>query len=421
MRQFSQNLINKAKKKIKAHFLRLSIDQYILSRDFELFCMEFDIDEIWNEIIKEINKKNHQFGIKEFNKNEIPYRHVDNLFGLFLGTIFDKSPEKFEEIIPEMLWNYSEWNKNTLNAVILDSALVRKIRADCFDFGFDPIEDVDASFALAGFDNYYFTHEDMENTNESNQIFSEEKYQSVIPNEIKESLKKFQDDFPEPKKVGFIMMQFGETQEHTDILTATRKTLAENGLHGVRADDREYHDDKYYNILTYLQGCGFGIAVFEMISEKSFNPNVSLEIGYLLGLNKSVCLLKERKLKTLPSDLVGRLYREFSIENCEISISNQITNWLDDRHLIQPVNNPNELFKKIKNYLVNIAFKNLNIKGDDDYSYAKDIIYSNIEKINPKILEDMKKLSLINSDNSLTIIGKSFIKETLGDYLMDRS
>ena len=70
---------------------------------------------------------------------------------------------------------------------------------------------------------------------------------------------------------------------------------------------------------------------------------------------------------------------------------------------------------------MNIAFKNLNIKGDDDYSYAKDIIYSNIEKINPKILEDMKKLSLINSDNSLTIIGKSFIKETLGDYLMDRS
>lgn len=162
---------------------------------------------------------------------------------------------------------------------------------------------------------------------------TEENLNKSSPIEIQESLKKIRADFPDPKKVAFIMMQFGETKEHTDILISLRKTLTENGLSGVRADDKTYHDDKLYNILTYLHGCGFGIAVFETITDQSFNPNVSLESGYLMGLHKPICLLKEKKLKTLPSDLVGRLYHEFSIEQCDLTISNVLRNWLSDKDL----------------------------------------------------------------------------------------
>jgi len=151
--------------------------------------------------------------------------------------------------------------------------------------------------------------------------------------EIQESLKRFKKDYPNSSKTAFIMMQFGETQEHSNIVGSIRKTLAENGLNGLRADDRIYHDDKYYNILTYLHGCGFGIAVFETISDQSFNPNVSLETGILLGLNKPICLLKEKSLETLPSDLVGRMYREFNIKQCDISINNVLKKWLDDKGL----------------------------------------------------------------------------------------
>lgn len=150
---------------------------------------------------------------------------------------------------------------------------------------------------------------------------------------IQDSVKKFKADFPNPKKVAFIMMEFGDTQEFTDILISIRKTLAENGIIGLRADDRTYHDDVYYNILTYLHGCLFGIAVFERISNESFNPNVSLEVGYLLSLNKPICLLKEKSLKTLPSDLVGKLYREFDIKNCDVSIESVLKRWLDDKGL----------------------------------------------------------------------------------------
>ena len=87
-----------------------------------------------------------------------------------------------------------------------------------------------------------------------------------------------------------------------------------------------------YNILTCLHGCGLGIAVFDMIEEKSFNPNVSLELGYLLGLKKPVCLLKEKSLVTLPSDLVGKLYREFDVakpDNEDVSI--ELSIWLENK------------------------------------------------------------------------------------------
>lgn len=170
---------------------------------------------------------------------------------------------------------------------------------------------------------------------EKEECLTKNSQKNLIPIEIQESLIRFKKDFPNPSKVAFIMMQFGETREHHNIVISIRKTLVDNGLMGLRADDRYYHDDKYYNILTYLHGCGFGIAVFETISDQSFNPNVSLEAGYLLGLNKPICLLKEKKLKTLPSDLVGRLYREFSIEQCDISVKNVLRNWLEDRELVE--------------------------------------------------------------------------------------
>ena len=72
-----------------------------------------------------------------------------------------------------------------------------------------------------------------------------------------------------------------------------------------------------WNILTYIYGCRFGIAVFERIEDEAFNPNVALEVGYMMGLGKPVCYLKERTLRTLHTDLVGQLYSEFDVENCE--------------------------------------------------------------------------------------------------------
>jgi nucleoside 2-deoxyribosyltransferase len=86
--------------------------------------------------------------------------------------------------------------------------------------------------------------------------------------------------------------------------------------------------------MTYLYGCGFGIAVFERIEAEEFNPNVSLEVGYMFALNKPVCLLKDRTLKTLHTDLVGKLYKTFDPQDPIKTIPDEVTQWLSDKEII---------------------------------------------------------------------------------------
>jgi hypothetical protein len=156
---------------------------------------------------------------------------------------------------------------------------------------------------------------------------------SDIPVEITESLKRFRAKHPDPAKVAFLMMRFGKTKTHENIVAGIRTALEPFGIAAVRADDNQYHDDLFPNVLTYIHGCGFGIAVFERIESEEFNPNVALEVGYMLALKKNVCLLKDRTLKTLQADLVGKLYRVFDPADPGGTIPNELSPWLTDKLL----------------------------------------------------------------------------------------
>lgn len=153
------------------------------------------------------------------------------------------------------------------------------------------------------------------------------------PLHIRDSLQRFRRDHPDPDAVAFILMQFGTTKVHEGITQAIRDELADHRIIGVRADDKEYHEDLYYNVLTYLHGCRFGVAVFERIEENTFNPNVALEVGYMFASIKPVCLLKDRTLTSLHADLVGKMYREFDPLDPAGTIRPQLAKWLIDREL----------------------------------------------------------------------------------------
>lgn len=77
-----------------------------------------------------------------------------------------------------------------------------------------------------------------------------------------------------------------------------------------------------------LTGCHYGIAVFEDIEERDYNPNVSLELGYLMGRGKRTLLLKEKHLPTVPTDVVHRLYKEFDGYDIENSIKREVGKWI---------------------------------------------------------------------------------------------
>jgi len=162
----------------------------------------------------------------------------------------------------------------------------------------------------------------------------------AYPVEITNSLAAFWADHPDPSRVAFVMMEFGTSSVYDDIFAAIRSTLEPVGLTAVRADEREYHAILQLNIFTYMHGCGFGIAVYERIESDSVNPNVSLEVGYMLALDKHVCILRDSTLRTINADLAGSLYRPFNTRNPAGSIPEPLKRWLTDKHLISITGKP---------------------------------------------------------------------------------
>jgi hypothetical protein len=154
------------------------------------------------------------------------------------------------------------------------------------------------------------------------------------PLEITESLQRFRKDHPDPSRTAFLMMQFGQTETNRRITSSIKDSLVKYGIKVLRADEKDYHDDLFPNVLTYIHGCRFGIAVFERLVDDDFNPNVSLEVGYMTALHKSVCYLKDQTLKTLQTDLVGKLYKAFNPQNLENSIPSELERWLRDKDII---------------------------------------------------------------------------------------
>lgn len=153
--------------------------------------------------------------------------------------------------------------------------------------------------------------------------------------ELRPFLERFWGEHREPQKCGFLMMRFDNTRLHPAIVEAIRTCCAKFGIEVFRADDRTYSDDLFSNIRTYMHGCGFGIAVYERLVADDFNPNVSLEVGYMMALGKPVLFLKDRTLRFLHTDLVGRLYETFDAQSPDETIPPVLEKWLKDKSIIE--------------------------------------------------------------------------------------
>lgn len=146
---------------------------------------------------------------------------------------------------------------------------------------------------------------------------------------LRPHLREFLNDHPDPERNVFVMMRFLKSEQLDQAHAAIRDTLAERGFHAVRADDRDYTGELWSNIEVYMAGCKFGVAVFEDIESRDFNPNVSLELGYMLGRTKRCLILKEQRLPDLPADVVHRLYKPFDMFNVVDSVSREVARWVD--------------------------------------------------------------------------------------------
>lgn len=164
------------------------------------------------------------------------------------------------------------------------------------------------------------------------EMFSSQKVIN-LPDELQTPLKRFKKDFGIDSKCAFLMMKFEDTPIQKELIEVLKSHLLEKGIHLLRADDKWYADELLPNIKTYMHGCSFGIALFDRVKTEYFNPNVSLEIGYMMALSKPVLLLKDNTMTSLPSDLVGNLYHEYDFQNPKGTIPLALDKWIKDKEI----------------------------------------------------------------------------------------
>lgn len=153
--------------------------------------------------------------------------------------------------------------------------------------------------------------------------------QVSVPSQLSPYVENFRKDHGDARRTAFLIMQFGSDLAHSFLRESIVKVLNDHGITVVRADDKSYAPDLMTNVRTYLHGCAFGIAVFEGKQGDAVNPNVALEVGYLLALGKPVCFLKDRSLPRLATDLVGFLYSDFDPHHPEAGVRSGLTRWLE--------------------------------------------------------------------------------------------
>lgn len=138
------------------------------------------------------------------------------------------------------------------------------------------------------------------------------------------------EDYPNGAFNVFLMMRFANRTANREIFHALRNALGRYAVNLLRADQKAYADSLWENVRYYMDGCDLGVAVFEQLIKKDFNPNVSLELGYMLARGKKVLLLKDRSLRRLPTDMVGHLYKEFDSGDIDTTIRRAAGAWLQD-------------------------------------------------------------------------------------------
>ena len=79
-----------------------------------------------------------------------------------------------------------------------------------------------------------------------------------------------------------------------------------------------------------MLGSSYGVAVFEEIDIREFNPSVALELGFMLALNNRCLILKNIRMSRMPTDIVGKLYKEFDTYQIAKTVEVAIKSWVHD-------------------------------------------------------------------------------------------
>lgn len=107
----------------------------------------------------------------------------------------------------------------------------------------------------------------------------------------------------------FIMVSY--RPELATLVRRIEKTLIDLNLNPILARDHGITDD-LNNPIACLLCCSYGVAIFDRPeSRQQHNPNVVYELGMMTLLKRPCAILKHRRLRRMPTDLLSRLYEDY--------------------------------------------------------------------------------------------------------------
>ena len=134
------------------------------------------------------------------------------------------------------------------------------------------------------------------------------------------------------RKTAYIMTSFQD--RNMSIANQILHILDEYNIRGYIANTQRWMSPSvvWDSIQVFMHGCDFGIAIYtgDSISFENASDDKSLQVGYMLGLQKEICFLKHQELNKAPSDLAEMIYVEFTPDN----LREVLFRWLTRRQII---------------------------------------------------------------------------------------
>lgn len=176
---------------------------------------------------------------------------------------------------------------------------------------------------------------------------------AMPPAPLQEGVNRFLKASPRFQDNVFVMMSYRDSELLQEIERVLRGVLSSYGLEAHLAKDRAHSPERWTNIEIYMWSCALGIAVLETMGQRSVNDNVLIETGYMLALNHSVLLLKERRVKQLPGDIHNLVYKRFDIEKVEATVASKVREWVEaDLDIFKEVSFRRRLRRSGRDYVV---------------------------------------------------------------------
>ena len=161
--------------------------------------------------------------------------------------------------------------------------------------------------------------------------------ESLLPQDCKSGIKRLLKKTPFEQNV-FIITPFESDARYKSSIVAIKKELEDAGYFGYLASDMNLQTDLWANVRAFMHGCKYGVALMTAhevegkgtvkIADRVLNPNVVAEVGYMMGAGKEVLLLKDSRVAALPTDWLGKLYKNINLKDPEDTVRQAMTQWV---------------------------------------------------------------------------------------------